>query len=107
MNSIIHKFDLTGVDSRIEMPAGALILSANYQDEILMGPSGKQNNLRHFRIWALVDPDAVKVKRLVYLIPTGVQFDQAAAKAFFVSTIFTPDGLVFHIFAGAEIEVPA
>lgn len=106
MNSVIHKFDLTGVTSRIEMPAGALILSANYQEETLAGPDGVQN-LLHFRIWALVDLDAIKVERLVYFIPTGTQFDQVAAKAVFVGTIFTPENLVFHVFAGVEIEVQA
>lgn len=81
----IWKFVIPPAGNRksVEMPAGALVLSAAFQGEDLC-------------VWALVDPDARKERRGFAVLATGEKMPIATGFKF-ISTGFI-HGLVFHIF---------
>src|SRR4051812_18868695 len=82
MNAI-WKYEV-GPRTVLEMPKGARILSLQVQDN---AP----------KIWALVDTNQMKVRRVFRVLPTGMEFD--AAGLAYVGT-FQLDGgkAVFHLF---------
>jgi hypothetical protein len=83
----IWKFTLGGPLTTVEMPEGARILSVQMQ-------------AHEPQIWALVDPDAPKVKRTFKSLPTGHVSD--ADHENYIGTVLMSGGaLVFHIFEHA------
>ena len=71
----------------IEMPTGAWILSAQMQYGV---PS----------LWAVVDPNAPRIRRIIYLRGTGHPLGRAAVCPF-IGTI-QEGPLVWHLFDGGE-----
>ena len=85
MNHTIWKFSLETTDEQtVEMPAKAEILSVQTQSEIPC-------------IWAMVNPENKKVKRVFHIFGTGHCVPNADRK--FVGTYLLQGGvLVFHVF---------
>lgn len=86
----VWKFPLEIADSQtVTMPRASSIISAQAQGDV---PT----------LWALVIPDAPKVKRLIRIIGTGHEF-WAGEPIKFIGTVQTHGGkLVWHIFDGGE-----
>jgi len=79
----IWKFELMNV---IEMPKGAKILSLQTQDDTPY-------------IWALVDPDVEKEKRIFSINGTGHPLIYFTAEDNYIGTYQLPyRGLVWHVF---------
>ena len=87
----IWKFTLAIANMQdIEMPRGARILSIAQQHGKLC-------------LWALVNPEADRVKRALRIAGTGHQCDARAAH--FVGTVLCNDGLlVWHVFDYGEVS---
>ena len=77
----IWKYPLPGPFSTIDVPIGAMFLTAKMQG---IYPT----------LWALVDPTAEKKAQRIAVIPTGGEFEDDWE---FIASIF-PDPLVFHVF---------
>jgi hypothetical protein len=92
----IWKYELKTVGcahlAEIEMPKGAKILSALVQfGEIV--------------IWAMVDPAAPNVNRVVEIVGTGWEVPERALLAPFIGSVMLEGGhLVFHLFDLGERE---
>lgn len=89
----VWKFELRPWSIFLDMPAHAEILSVGVQGE---------HPTETAVVWALCDPDAPKVSRLVAAHPTGVPLPPAMHDAAFVGTVQIEGGLVFHVFDGGE-----
>lgn len=92
MSKTVWKYDLM-IDNhaQAEMPRGAQILSAADQD----------TNRYTLQVWALVDPDAPKVKRGFTIVGTGHEHERI--RGTFVGTVLKlRGGLVFHVFVDDE-----
>ncbi len=90
MSQAIYKFVLRPGSMVIDTYEYAMILSAGVQGDNVV-------------IWALCDADAkMPCRRLVVAWPTGVVLPPALEDARFVDTVQMADGLVFHVFEGAE-----
>ena len=88
MMKTIWKYELEAVDCQVlEVPEGATILTVQVQH-------GKPC------VWALVNPDAVKVRRAFWVHGTGHDCtDVADADAEYVGSVQLMQGmLVFHVF---------
>lgn len=88
----IWKFPLEITDQQtIEMPRAARILNVQAQGNILT-------------LWALVSPDAEKVRRQISVYGTGDEIDAFVAEfATYVGTAQTHSGaLVWHVFDWGE-----
>jgi hypothetical protein len=86
---LIWKFELHPYEPWVEMPKGATVLSAGAQgDEIV--------------VWAHCNPNAPKVERWIGAFPTGGMLPSETAFAAFLATVQMSDGLVFHVYVGAE-----
>ncbi|HTE62790.1 MAG TPA: hypothetical protein VK631_20715 [Solirubrobacteraceae bacterium] len=83
------KFELRPWSIFIDMPKGAELLSVGVQGETAV-------------VWALCDPDAAKVSRLVAAHPTGPALPPALRGASYVGTVTVEDGIVLHVFDGGE-----
>lgn len=85
----IWKFPLEVTDSQeIEMPQHSQILTVQTQDK---GPC----------LWAIVNPDAPKVRRSVRIYGTGRRAPDDLDNAYYIGTFQLMDGgLVFHAFIG-------
>lgn len=87
-NHAVWKFPLKPGANIVEAPVVFRPLSAAFQNsefgEGLM-------------MWALVDPDAVKVNQRIAVVPTGVAFEDFAIRKF-VGTVQHPGGTVWHVF---------
>lgn len=80
----IWKFQLNEEQlQQLEVPSGAQILTANFQDDNLC-------------IWALVNDEAPREPRYIRLIGTGQVVDMFETKIY-INTVFK-NGFVFHIF---------
>ncbi len=93
---VVWKFALPEHGSGIvPMPKGAQILSWGHQPH-----AGLQ-------VWALVDPDAPKVGRRLFVLGTGhvVDFGDVELPMTFVGTLQSPGGLVFHLWDCGESAV--
>ena len=77
----IWKYEVSPV-TELDMPAGAEVLDLQVQNGV---PA----------MWALVDPNAVKVKRFFRMYGTGHEMPNNPGK--YVRT-FQTQGLVFHVF---------
>lgn len=86
---VVWKFELRPWSIFIDMPKGAVVISAGAQGTDVVA-------------WALCDPDAPKVSRLVAAHPTGIPLPPAMTAARVVGTVQMADGLVFHVFDGGE-----
>jgi len=87
----IWKFKLNGPRCEIEMPKGAVVLTAQAQFEVPV-------------IWAEVDPDAPKVRRRFISVPTGGTFDSEGAH--YIGTFqLALGGLIFHVYTDL-VEYP-
>ena len=86
MTRSIFKYILDAADvQEIQMPIGSTILSVGVQrDEIC--------------IWALIEPDAVKVSRRIYICPTGREADGLQRVKFLGTVMLHAGNLVFHVF---------
>lgn len=73
----------------VTMPRFAKILYVAYQGPTLC-------------IWALVDPDALPVKRRILVAGTGHARDDLAHADYVGTILLNQDSLVFHIFDGGE-----
>jgi hypothetical protein len=89
MSEVIWKFELRRWTIFLAVPQGARVLSAGAQGGDVV-------------VWALCDPDAPKVRRLLAATPTGPPLPRAFHDAAFVATVQMADGLVFHVFDGGE-----
>lgn len=92
--AVVWKFELRPWTIYLDVPRGAQLLHA--------GAQGQRGY-----VWALCDPDAEKVARMVFAHPTGPPLPPAGREASYVGTftISDPDGgppLVFHVFDGGE-----
>lgn len=72
------------------MPEGAEVLDVQFQKD---GPV----------VWVLCNPDAARVQRIFWIFPTGGKIANCAKN--YVATYQTPEGLVFHVFEGAEVDI--
>lgn len=81
---IVYKYPLKVEDEQeLNLPFGAVVLSANFQGEALC-------------IWALVDMDEDFVKKqIIYIHGTGHPIIEENSR--FINTVFI-DSLVFHVF---------
>lgn len=85
MGNIIYKYAINITDEQvIELPKGAEILTAQLQDKIL-------------QMWAIVNPNAEKQKRVIEIYGTGHPFPFGMAERKYIATV-QKDGLVWHIF---------
>ena len=77
----------TGLE--IEMPEGARILSAGFQE-----------STKSLWVWALVDTDAPPRKRLIEVAGTGHGLSDLVEEAEFIGTVLMPPdgGVVYHLF---------
>lgn len=89
---VVWKFELRPWSIFLDMPKDAVVISAGVQGNDVVA-------------WALCDPNAPKVSRLVAAHPTGIPMPRAMTSARFVATVQMPDGLVFHVFDGGEEAV--
>ena len=87
---IIYKYEYLRdpFDPIINIHKGAKILSTGVQNRQIM-------------IWAMVDPKAPLVKRLLVMYGTGHTMAKEHVDFPFVGTVFI-DEFVFHIFDGGE-----
>jgi hypothetical protein len=88
----IWKFDLRPHSIYIDIPKGARVLSTGAQGFEVV-------------IWVLVDPEAMKVPRMVFAHPTGPDLPKILDErpgTEFIGTVQMDDGLVFHVFDGGE-----
>lgn len=83
----IWKFQLHPWTETVEMPAGARLLHAHEQAGQVC-------------VWALVNPAAPRVKRLLSVIGTG--FTPSADEAYVGTAHIVEQGLVLHVFDGGE-----
>ena len=91
---VIWKFDVPP-EGPIEIPKGAEILTVQIQHEKPV-------------LWAIVDPEAPKVKRVAQVfgtgheVPKGVLFDNQ-----YVGTFQAAGGtFIWHLFLGPELNTP-
>lgn len=87
--SVIWKFPLQPLLKQdLELPAGADILSAQWQA-----------SSKTICLWAACHPDEWRrVKWTIWCVPTGTIVPDEVTRAIYVSTVQTLDGLVFHLF---------
>lgn len=87
MNKVIWKFDIDVDDfQEISMPLNAEILCVQSQ-------FGKP------KIWAIVNPDAIKIKRVFWLAGTGHDLPEVTCKRKYIGTFQMLGGmLVYHLF---------
>lgn len=90
---VVWKFPVRAWSAFQDVPRGAEILSVGVQG---VPP------VEEACFWALCDPDAPKVPRMVSAFPTGAPLPSVWGEAVFVGTIQIEGGLVFHIFDGGE-----
>jgi hypothetical protein len=79
----IYKYKIEPEKTKLELPRGAEILSANVKGDDAY-------------IWALVDPDVPLTDRVIGAYATGYSNVPVGAK--FIDTVHFQNGLVFHIF---------
>lgn len=91
--SVVWKFPLAPVtEQAVVMPAGAEILHVDEQDGRVC-------------LWALVDPDASLVEKLISIRGTGEPIDAEWKGPRHIGTVLTAGGqLVWHVFAILESE---
>lgn len=88
MSRAVWKFPL---DGGADIPAGARILSVD------IDPSGNPC------VWALVDPEAPRARRILMVVGTGWPLPDESHAWTFVGTFVQRDqGLVFHVFEAGE-----
>ena len=91
MANVIWKFtlDTSGV---VMMPKGAKPISAREQGDALC-------------VWAIVDPEAPKVSRRVYIIGTGHEGANYGDLPFLGTALLMGGRLVIHVFDGGEMPL--
>jgi hypothetical protein len=88
----IWKFPLEGFECNVEMPTGAKILHVATQ-----GDEPKPY------VWALVDPDAPKVRRTLTIVGTGWKLKDHMGSMPYVGTFMLLGGsMVWHVFDHGE-----
>lgn len=97
----IWKYELRLVDvQRIAMPQGAELLVAAGQHVEQWSEVSARNGTFPM-LWALVDPDAIKVDRLIAVVGTGSPAPEVEDNAVYVgSAVCGP--FVWHVFDGGE-----
>lgn len=86
---VVWKYTLMGMVNAVEMPAGAELLTV-----------GKQGEMP--QLWALVDPNAPRVKRMVAVYGTGIEIDLVQTGPLKYVTTFFTEPFVWHVFDGGE-----
>jgi len=90
-NLAVWKYPLGIPTAEVSMQRGAEILSVGVQNA-------------EITIWALVEPDMIKVQRDIFVAGTGHVFNEKSLdKMEFIGTVFL-DSFVFHIFDGGEVS---
>jgi hypothetical protein len=85
--SVVWKFDLAVTDGQIvEMPEDAELLHVAEQ------------TFNRIALWARVNPDASRGRRLILVRGTGHQLSAEPH----VGTVLSTSGLVWHVFDGGE-----
>lgn len=101
MSRTIWKYELRVTDvQRVPMPIGAKLLTAREQhvsarSEVMAREADVP------MLWALVDPDAIKVDRLIAIVGTGNPAPDENDHAVYVGTAVCGP-FVWHIFDGGE-----
>lgn len=86
----IYKYQLFTKDQIIHMPKGAKILSAAEQKGYAC-------------IWALVDDEAPKVKRMIHVDMTGGNSERRVESVFIGTVLLVGGTFVIHIFDGGVV----
>jgi hypothetical protein len=86
---VVWKFELRPWTLVLDVPRDAIVLSAGVQGDDIVA-------------WAICDPKAPKIPRLIAAHPTGVPLPPALVGTRFVATVQMADGLVFHVWDGGE-----
>lgn len=82
--NIIYKYPLTGVQTILDLPIGARVLTVQMQGDTPV-------------LWALIDQDEdITAKRIFLSINTGVSFETPGVWAY-LSTVTSDNGIVWHI----------
>jgi len=90
---VIHKFTLFPGTPAVSMPAGAKLLSADYQED--------RSGQLEVRVWALVETDNEHEMRRVRVLLTGepIPEDFKSGEWEFLDTVnMRPIGIVLHVF---------
>jgi len=94
-HTTIYKYKVPLHGGRVEMPAGARILSTAFQGTDLF-------------VWALIDGNCPNVWRRIVVIGTGWPLDEVlehheiAKLGEFIGTAHDVNGLVAHVFSGGN-----
>lgn len=81
---IVYKYTLIHPYTGLELPYGAQILTAQMQDDQIV-------------LWALLsEQEARTVRRLIFAVNTGVEFDLSSLG--YIGTVTSSSGIVWHVF---------
>lgn len=90
MTRTIWKFEFDITDNlTIDMPSGAVILDVQNQKGVAC-------------IWAIVNPDSVKLPRKINVVGTGHPMAGRSMGNYIGTVQFYGGDLVFHVFDGGE-----
>ncbi len=84
---VVYKYEVRPEGQLVNMPKGAQLLRVGQQHQGVY-------------VWALVDPHAPVVARMIAVLPTGHIFE--SENETYIDTVFMVGGLVFHLFDMGE-----
>lgn len=84
----IFKYRVSDIETPLQMPRGAIVLSAGVQGTAIM-------------VWAKVDPEAELVTHKIHVYGTGHEIANSNPELSFIGTVFM-DVFVFHVFDAGE-----
>lgn len=87
---VVWKFPLRAWTIFLDVPQGAQVLHVGVQ---------RMGAVEEACVWALCDPGAPKVSRMLYAVPTG---GSPRDDVEYVGTFTIENGLWFHVFDGGE-----
>lgn len=95
MSTAVWKFNLSAITTTLDLPEDSRILSVGAQGDFIC-------------LWALVDPEARKVKRTFKFYGTGWNIEEPVTTLRYVGTVQMPyTGFVFHVFEeDSDVDFP-
>lgn len=90
----VWKYELDGPLTELKMPEGANVLSAAFQEDVIVvwaRVTGEPDELRHDRIQG-------RKSRLFRVVNTGSTFDPGRWSAFVATVTHPVTGVVWHVF---------